>query len=96
GQRMVEILKQKNGEPIPLNRQVVALYAATNKLFAGVPVARIREAEAQWIKFIDGGYGKIFDEIKKSGEIGEATKQQLLKAMTEFKSAHKELFVDAK
>jgi F-type H+-transporting ATPase subunit alpha len=93
GQRMVEVLKQKNGEPIPVNRQVASIYAATNKLFANVPVGKIREAEARWLKFLDGGYGKsILDEIKTTGQIGENVKQQFQKAMEEFKRVHKELF----
>ncbi|MBI5456649.1 F0F1 ATP synthase subunit alpha [Candidatus Kaiserbacteria bacterium] len=93
GQRMVEILKQKNGEPMLVGRQVAVIYAATNKLFADVPVAKIREAEARWIRFLDGGYGqKVLLEIRNTGNLTDETKKDIDKAMVEFKKVHKDLF----
>ena len=45
GQRMVESLKQKNGQPLSLEKQVAVLYAATHKFFADVPVSKVTEVE---------------------------------------------------
>jgi len=92
GQRMVELLKQKNGEPMPVEVQVVDLYAGINKLYADVPVGKIRAASLAWLNFVDSGYGSIFADIKKSGQLSDETKEALKKAMEEFKSAHKEFF----
>jgi len=92
GQRMVELLKQKNGEPLAMERQVVMLYAAMHKLFAEVPVARVREAAAALIEFMDSNHAEILAEIKKSGLLSDDTKLALNKANDEFRLAHKELF----
>ncbi len=92
GQRMVELLKQKNGEPIPMEKQVGLLFAAQHKLFNEVPVARVREAAAALIAFFDSNYADTLAEIKSTGKLEDATKAALTKAHEEFRVAHKELF----
>jgi F-type H+-transporting ATPase subunit alpha len=92
GQRMVEVLKQKNGAPIPIEKQVAILYAATHAFFADVPVAKVTAVEAQFTEYMDGQHAKILAEIKKTGAISEDTKKELNRAMEEFKLAHTELF----
>ena len=92
GKRMVEVLKQKNGSPIPMERQVAVLYAAVHKLFGTVAVERVREAEGKLLDFIDAKYSEILEDIKESGVLSDALKKNLNKAFEEFKEAHKELF----
>jgi F-type H+-transporting ATPase subunit alpha len=92
GRRMVEVLKQKNGEPIPLEKQVAAIYAANAKLFINVPVAKVTEAETAFTDFLDANYSKTLANIKKSGQLSDESKQELGKAMDEFRTAHSELF----
>ena len=93
GRRMVEILKQKNGAPIPLERQVVAIYAATNKFLASVPVAKIPAVEQKLLEFFDTRYPKVFAAIKERGIIADDTKRELTAGLEEFKNAHREYFV---
>ena len=92
GRRMVEVLKQKNGAPIPLERQVAALYAAGHAFFLDVPVNKVTEVEKQYIEFLDGQYSKALGEIKKTGLLSEDMKKTLNRAMEEFRLAHPELF----
>ena len=92
GQRFVELLKQKNGDPIPTEKQAVMLYAATHKLFAMTPVDKVRLAAAKLIEFLDGNYRAVLDEIKKTGAISDESKKTLNQANEEFRLAHKELF----
>ena len=92
GRRMVEVLKQKNGAPIPLEKQVAALYAAGHAFFLDVPVKKVTEVEKQYIDFLDGQYSKTLASIRKSGQLSEDNKKELNKAMEEFRLAHKELF----
>ena len=92
GRRMVEVLKQKNGAPIPVEKQVAVLYAANNKFFAEVPVSKVTAVEARYMEFLDGQYAKTLADIKKSGQISDDTKKSLGKAMEEFRLAHKEFF----
>src|SRR3989344_1025440 len=92
GRRMVEVLKQKNGEPIPLEKQVAVLYAANNKFFAEVPVSKVTAVEARYMEFLDGQYAKTLADIKKSGQLSDDAKKELGKSMEEFRLAHSELF----
>jgi F-type H+-transporting ATPase subunit alpha len=96
GQRMVEILKQRNGEPLAMEKQAALLLAAQHKLFAEVPVARVREAAAALLSFYESNYGDTLAEIKKSGLFSDDTKLALNKANDEFRVAHKELFAETR
>ena len=92
GQRMVELLKQKNGAPIPMEVQVATLYAASHKFFAEVPLFDVRKAEVMLSEFFQDQYGKVLTEIQQSGQLSDDTKKELNKAMEEFRLAHPELF----
>ena len=92
GRRMVEVLKQKNGEPIPMERQVVAIYAAGQKFFADVPVARVTTVEKKLLEFFDARFSKILVKIKETAALSDDIKKDLNKAFEEFKHAHRELF----
>lgn len=93
GQRMVEVLKQKNGEPLPMEWQVIDLYAAVNKLYSGVPLNHVREASRAWMEFVNATHPEVPKEIKKSGNNTDETKAVLNSAMEAFRVAHKEFFV---
>lgn len=92
GQRMVEVLKQKNGSPMPFEEQVINLFAAVNKLFIEVPLAKVKQAEAQWIEFVGASRADVLEDIKKTGAVSDDAKLSLTKAMEEFRVAHKEFF----
>ncbi|OGG74112.1 F0F1 ATP synthase subunit alpha [Candidatus Kaiserbacteria bacterium RIFCSPLOWO2_01_FULL_54_20] len=92
GRRMVEVLKQKNGAPIPMELQVAILYAASAKFFADVPVAKVTAVEAHLAEFLDGQYAKTLAAIKKTAVLSDELKKELTKALEEFRLAHPELF----
>ncbi len=92
GQRMVEVLKQKNGEPMPMELQVVDLYAAVNKLYIDVPLAKVKQAEVAWLEFVNAGYSEVIEDTKKTGVLSDDGKIKLNAAMDAFRGAHKELF----
>ena len=93
GQRMVEVLKQKNGSPMPVEQQVIDLFAAVNKLFIEVPLQKVKQAEAQWIEFVNASHSEVLKEIKQTGAVSDEAKKTLTKAMDDFRVAHKELFI---
>ena len=95
GQRMVELLKQKNGAPIPTEMQVAVLYAASHKFFVDVPIVKVRPAEELLMEFFEGQHAKTLAEIKKSGVVSEDTKKELNNAIEQFRLAHPELFATA-
>lgn len=92
GQRMVELLKQKNGAPISVERQVVMLYAAQHKLFETTPIAKVREAASQFVDYVANNHSAVVEEIKKTGQVSEDNKKALGSAMEQFRLAHKDLF----
>lgn len=92
GQRMVEVLKQKNGQPIPLEKQVAAIYAGNQKFFMDVPVSRVTEVERAYVDFLDGSYAQTLAGIKKTGQLSDDAKKDFGKAMEEFRAAHPEYF----
>ncbi|MDR3571797.1 MAG: F0F1 ATP synthase subunit alpha [Candidatus Pacebacteria bacterium] len=92
GQRMIELLKQRNGAPIPMERQVAMLYAASLRIFNDTPVARVREAATLFVEYVDAQHKNVFAEIKKSGQLSDDSKKEIAKATEEFRLAHPELF----
>ncbi len=93
GTRMVEVLKQKNGAPLSLEKQVAILYAAGHQFFTDVPVSQVTQVESQFVEYLDGQHAPLLTEIKKTGVISDDSKKDLAKAMEEFRLAHGELFV---
>ena len=96
GIRMVEVLKQKNGKPIPIESQVGILYAAMHKFFADVPVPQVTSVESKFAAYLDGQHAKTLSEIRTSGVVSDESKKELNRAMEEFKLAHTDLFAVAK
>ena len=93
GRRMVEVLKQANGAPMPFEAQVVVLYAAIHKTFAQTPIDKVREAEAKLMAFFDAHHVSFLEEIKKTKALSDELKKKLDDALNRFQKAHKELFV---
>jgi F-type H+-transporting ATPase subunit alpha len=96
GQRMVEVLKQKNGQPLSLEKQVAVLYAASHKFYTDVAVGKVTAVEAAFAEYLDGQHQKTLAEIKAAGVVSEDNKKELNAAMEEFKLAHAEMFNTAK
>lgn len=92
GQRTVEALKQVNGAPMPMELQVVDLYAVINKLFLDVSVKNVKAAENAWLEFVNASRSEVIEDIRKTGALSDDSKLELNKAMEEFRIAHKEFF----
>ena len=86
GQRMVELLKQPPYQPIPIEKQVVALYAGTRGYLDDLPVSAITKFEQELYTFMDAKYSNILDAIRENKKLDEATEEELKKAIEDFKS----------
>lgn len=84
GQRLMEILKQGQYAPMPVERQVVIIYAGTNGLLDKFPVDKLHEYEQQLAVFIDKKYPEIYKDIVSSGKIDDSLKAKIEKALKEF------------
>jgi F-type H+-transporting ATPase subunit alpha len=84
GARLVEILKQDQYVPMPVERQIVMIYAGTHGLLDKIPLDRLKDYERQLFEFIDRKHGAILKAIVDSGKIDDAVKGKLEGALKEF------------
>ncbi|MDP3804492.1 MAG: F0F1 ATP synthase subunit alpha [Candidatus Omnitrophota bacterium] len=85
GERMVEILKQGQYEPLSASKQVMLIYAGVNGFMDDLPVEAIRKLEGLFYKYMDDNYREIGSEIEASGEISGVLKTKLDSAIRAFK-----------
>ena len=86
GERMVEILKQNQYQPLSVERQVVSIWAATNGYLDDLALSAVKPFEADWLEFVANSYPKIYENIDQSKELADETVQLLKQAVVEFKS----------
>ena len=84
GERIIEVLKQPQYEPMPVEKQALVLYVLTNKHFASVPVNKIGQAERDFLTFIDERHGDIISAVRETGEISTEMEAKLKVAIDEF------------
>jgi len=84
GMRLVELLKQPQYQPMPGEKEVMSLYAATRGFVDTVPVDRVGEYETQMLAFIERKYPEILTEIKEEKVIGDSLDEKMKKALQEF------------
>jgi F-type H+-transporting ATPase subunit alpha len=85
GSRLVEVLKQGQYRPLPVERQVVILYAATNGYVDPLPVAAVTRYERELESFMESQHSEIYRTILEKRELTDELKQQLDAALDEFK-----------
>ena len=86
GERLTEILKQGQYVPMPVERQIMSLYAATNNWLRDYPVSAVKRYEAEMLKFVETNDPDIFEEIKKFKKLDDALKARMDKILEDFKS----------
>lgn len=89
GQRIVEILKQEQYKPMRLQDQIIILYAVVNNYLQEVPVLEIRRFEGEFQDYIHTHYRSLRNKIAEKEEIDDDIKNELNKAIEEFKTLFK-------
>ncbi len=85
GERMLEILKQAQYSPSPVEHQVIILYTVLNKHLTDVPVSRISEFENEFLLFVDNNYPEIGEEIRTTKDLSDENIERIKEAIGEFK-----------
>lgn len=85
GERIREMLKQPQYNPMPVEYQVIIIYAATKKYLLDIEVSKILEFEKEFFDFIDTKYPEVPSAIKAEKVISDETESVLVKAIEEFK-----------
>jgi len=86
GSRMVEILKQGQYSPVPVEKQVAIIYAGTNGVLDDLPLDQIRAFEQDLYKFLENAHPAILTTIKEKKTIDDELKPKLNAALQEFKT----------
>ncbi len=89
GERIKEVLKQPQYQPMAVQYQVIIIYAATNKYLLDVPVDEITRFEKELFEFLDTRYAEIPRAIAEEKVISQQTEELLVKAIGEFKAQFK-------
>jgi F-type H+-transporting ATPase subunit alpha len=84
GRRLVELLKQDQYVPVPVERQAVIVFAGTNGYTDKLPVESLKEYEQELFRFIDEKHADIWEEIRKTRDIGDELKKKIQAALVTF------------
>ena len=83
GERIVEVLKQKNNSPVEVAHQVCIIYAVTNGYLNEVPVADIAEFEVQLSEYMDNHHADALESIRTTGKLSPESEDAIKSALTE-------------
>ena len=83
GYRVTEVLKQPQNQPVPVEEQVLAIYAATNGFVDDIPVGDVRRFEADLVGFFKSSHAELLQEIRETKALPDTDK--LNQAIESFK-----------
>ena len=86
GERIREVLKQPQYQPMPVEKQVIIIYAATKKYLIDIPVDKILEFEKALFEYVDTKYPEVPEAIRAEKVISDETEAKLVKAIEECKA----------
>jgi F-type H+-transporting ATPase subunit alpha len=87
GSRLVELLKQPQYSPFPMEQEVVSIWAGTTGQLDDVPVQDIRRFEAEFLENVRLSHGGILDAIAQTGQLSDETVDALKQAIASFKKS---------
>ncbi len=89
GKRLSELLKQDEGRPMPVEKQVVTIFAGTRGFLDEFPVGRVRLFEEEMLRFMETRAPEIFSEIREKKVLSAELQQKLQGALVEFTAEFK-------
>ena len=85
GARLVEVLKQPQHQPMPVEEQVVAIFLGTKGHLDSVPVADVRRFEIEFLDHVRGSHDEILKDIRETKALSDETTEKLEDAINQFK-----------
>jgi F-type H+-transporting ATPase subunit alpha len=73
GARNVEILKQREGDPFPVEKQIAIIYVGTNGLIQRVPIAKVKEFEKEFLNYLDAKHADVLVALRAGKYTDEIT-----------------------
>jgi len=90
GERIMEVLKQGQYQPMNVEDQVLIIYAVTNKYLTDIEIEKVQDFEARYLKFMRETYPEVGKEIKEEGALSKEMEEKLKDAIEEFKKDFKQ------
>jgi F-type H+-transporting ATPase subunit alpha len=87
GERMVELLKQGQYQPLSVERQVAIIYAGTNGYLDDLPTVSIRAFEEGFYAYLDKEFADLMHDLRAQYELTDANETKLKKAIEQYKAA---------
>nr|MBA3765493.1 F0F1 ATP synthase subunit alpha [Acidobacteriota bacterium] len=85
GQRLTEILKQPQYQPMDVAQQVLVIWSATNGYIDDVPVENVRRFEAELLRFVENSHPGVLQSIREKKSITDDIKNDLAQVLRDFK-----------
>ena len=85
GARLVEVLKQAQYSPLPVEKQILIIYAGTAGMLDDLPAEQVRSFEAELYRFMDSTQGTLLGTIREKKTLDDQMKNQLRAILKEFK-----------
>ena len=89
GTRLQQMLKQPQYKPMPVENQVVIIYAATKRYLLDIPVEDVLRFEGELLEFVATKYPEILESIRETKQMDEETEKKLIQAIEECKKSFK-------
>ncbi|TAJ88919.1 F0F1 ATP synthase subunit alpha [bacterium] len=90
GSRLVDILKQGQYEPLPVEKQILIIYAGTNGFVDHLPISALKKYEQELYGFVESRHPDLLPEIVKKRELSEELRAKMKKVLEEFNANFKE------
>ena len=84
GERIVEVLKQDRNSPLPVEHQVIIIYAVVNNYLKRIAVSDVKEFERELFEYVDSAHPDVSGNIRTTGELSKETEAELKDALNEF------------
>ncbi|HEY4869938.1 MAG TPA: F0F1 ATP synthase subunit alpha [Candidatus Dormibacteraeota bacterium] len=88
GQRMTEILKQPQYEPVPVGKQIIQIFAGARGFLDDIAIDRVADFERSLVRYMDQNHAEIEKDIVDQGKISEETEKALSAAIEDFKKGY--------
>ena len=86
GKHLVEILKQGQFQPLPLEKQIMIIFAGTSGYLDDLPVEQCRKFEDELYRFVDNAHRSVWEEIRTKKALDDNLRAKLKAVVEEFKS----------
>ena len=86
GARLVELLKQPQYKPMPMEQEVMVVFAGTQGFLDDVPINRVQEFQNSFLQYVDSSAPAVRQSLLSKPELTKEVEEQLRQALNDFKS----------